>query len=408
MANLQVTGFGKLAQQSSLYPQESLLEVKKKKGKLNIGLPKEISLKEHRIGLTPEAVRILTNNDHEVWIEAGAGADANYSDHEYSEAGGRIVSGPKEVFQADVVLKIEPLVEEEFEYLRTGSTLISALNLPSLQKEYFEKLNKSRITAIGYELLEDEDGGLPVIRAMSEIAGSTVMLIAAEYLCNSNGGKGVLLGGITGIPPTHVVILGAGTVAEYAARTALGLGADVKIFDKHLYRLQRLKYALGRNIYTSIIDSDALRNAIAEADVVIGALRPESGYMPYVVSEEMVSMMNPDSVIIDVSIDQGGCFETSKMTTLQNPVYKSFGVYHYCVPNIASRVAQTASASLSNIFLPLLLQAGRTGGIEEMIYAHSWFLSSVYAHKGTLTNPLIAGKFQMRSKDLSLLLAARM
>lgn len=408
MGNLQATGFEKLAQQSSLYPQESLFAVKKKKGTLTIGLPKEVSLKEHRIALTPEAVRILSANDHEVCIEAGAGADANYSDHDYSEVGARIVSGPKEVYQADVVLKIEPLVEQEFEFLRTGSTLISALNLPSLQKDYFEKLNKARITAIGYELLEDEDGGMPVIRAMSEIAGSTVMLIAAEYLCNTNGGKGILLGGITGIPPTRVVILGAGTVAEYAARAALGLGAEVRIFDKHLYRLQRLKYALGRNIYTSIIDSDALMNAVAEADVVIGALRPESGYMPYVVSEEMVSKMKPNSVIIDVSIDQGGCFETSKMTTLQNPVYKSMGVFHYCVPNIASRVAQTASASLSNIFLPLLLQAGKTGGIEEMIYAHSWFLSSVYAHKGTLTNSLIASKYNMRSKDLSLLLAARM
>lgn len=408
MANSQVTGFEKLAHQSALYPQESLLAVKKKKGSISIGLPKEVSLKEHRIGLTPEAVRILTRNDHEVWVEQGAGADANYTDHEYSEAGARIVSGPKEVYQTDVVLKVEPLVQQEFEYLRTGSAIISAMNLPSLQKEYFERLNKARVTAIGYELLEDEDGGMPVIRAMSEIAGSAVMLIAAEYLSNSNGGKGILLGGITGVPPTRIVILGAGTVAEYAARVALGLGADIRVFDKHLYRLQRLKYALGQHIYTSIIDSEALKNTIAEADVVIGALRPRDGYMPFVVSEEIVAGMKKDSVIIDVSIDQGGCFETSRMTTLQNPVFKSHDIIHYCVPNIASRVAQTASASLSNIFLPLLLQTGRTGGIEEMIYTHSWFLSSVYTHKGSLTNSHIARKYNMRSKDLSLLLAARM
>lgn len=408
MAKMQMSGFEKLAQSSSLYPQESLLAVKKKKGTLSIGLPKEISLKENRIGLTPEAVRILVRNDHEIWIEEGAGKAANYTDHEYSEAGAKIVSSPKEAYQADIVLKVEPLVEHEFEFLRTGSSLISAMNLPSLQKDYFEKLNSARVTAIGYELLEDQDGGMPVIRAMSEIAGTAVMLIAAEYLCNSNGGKGVLLGGLTGIPPTRVVILGAGTVAEYAARVGLGLGADIRVFDKHLYRLQRLKYALGQHIYTSILDSDTLKNIISDADVVIGALRPEDGYMPYLVTEEMVETMKNGSVIIDVSIDQGGCFETSKMTTLQNPVFKKHGVTHYCVPNIASRVAQTASASLSNIFLPLLLQTGRSGGIEEMIYTHSWFLSSVYAHKGTLTNSHIAKKFNMRSKDLSLLLAARM
>jgi alanine dehydrogenase len=237
MANPQVTGFEQLAQQSSLYPQESLLAIKKKKGTLSIGLPKEISLKEHRIALTPEAVRVLVRNDHQVWIEQGAGVEANYSDHDYSEAGATIMSTAKEVFQADVILKIEPLIEEEFVHLRTGSTLISAINLPSLKKDYFEKLNQARVTAIGYELLEDQDGGLPIIRAMSEIAGSAAMLIAAEYLSNSNGGKGVLLGGITGILPTKVVILGAGTVAEYAARVALGLGADIRIFDKHLYRL---------------------------------------------------------------------------------------------------------------------------------------------------------------------------
>ncbi|TDB65365.1 alanine dehydrogenase [Arundinibacter roseus] len=403
-----MTGFENLARQTALYPQESVVAVKKNMNSLLIGLPREISLQENRIALTPEAVTILVRNGHEVWLEKGAGEGANYPDHEYSEAGARIVYSAKEVYQADLILKIEPLVNEEFELIKTGSTVISALNLPSLEKHYFEQLNQRKITSIGYELIEDQVGGLPIVRAMSEIAGSTVLLVAAEYLSNSNGGRGIILGGITGVPPTKVVIIGAGTVAEYATRAALGVGADIKVFDKHIYRLQRLKYAIGQNLYTSIIDSDTLSEAIARADVVIGAMRAEDGLSPCIVTEEMVGQMKQNSVIIDVSIDQGGCFETSRMTTHKEPTYRHNDVIHYCVPNIASRVANTASAALSNIFLPFLLQTGTIGGIEEMIYANRWFMKGVYSHKGTLTNPNIARKYGMRYKDLTLLLAARM
>ncbi|WP_199879887.1 alanine dehydrogenase [Arundinibacter roseus] len=408
MAQSQITGFENLARQTALYPQESVVAVKKNMNSLLIGLPREISLQENRIALTPEAVTILVRNGHEVWLEKGAGEGANYPDHEYSEAGARIVYSAKEVYQADLILKIEPLVNEEFELIKTGSTVISALNLPSLEKHYFEQLNQRKITSIGYELIEDQVGGLPIVRAMSEIAGSTVLLVAAEYLSNSNGGRGIILGGITGVPPTKVVIIGAGTVAEYATRAALGVGADIKVFDKHIYRLQRLKYAIGQNLYTSIIDSDTLSEAIARADVVIGAMRAEDGLSPCIVTEEMVGQMKQNSVIIDVSIDQGGCFETSRMTTHKEPTYRHNDVIHYCVPNIASRVANTASAALSNIFLPFLLQTGTIGGIEEMIYANRWFMKGVYSHKGTLTNPNIARKYGMRYKDLTLLLAARM
>jgi alanine dehydrogenase len=408
MAKSQIKGFEQLAKQTALYPQESLVKVIKNGNSLLIGLPCEVSLQENRIALTPEAVAILVRNGHEVWVEKGAGVGANYPDLEYSEAGAKIVHSAKEVFQADLILKIEPLVEEEFELIKSGSTLISALNLPSLEKNYFERLNQKKITAIGFELIEDQVGGMPVVRAMSEIAGSTVMLIAAEYLNNSNGGRGIILGGITGVPPTKVVILGAGTVAEYATRAAMGVGADIKVFDKHIYRLQRLKYAVGQNLYTSIIDSDTLTEAIARADVVIGAMRADDGISPCVVTEEMVSRMKPNSVIVDVSIDQGGCFETSRMTNLKEPIFRHNGVIHYCVPNIPSRVAHTASTALSNIFLPFLLQTGTIGGIEEMIYANRWFMEGVYCHKGTLTNLYIARKYRMRFKDLTLLLAARM
>jgi len=402
-----MTGFGELAQKTALYPQEALAPVKTSQQNLFIGLPKEISLQENRIALTPEAVAILVRNGHRVLVEKGAGLGANFADNQYGEAGAEIVFSPQEVYGSDLILKIEPIVEQEFSFLKNGQTIISALNLPTRNRTYFEQLNDKNITAIGYEYIEDPAGGQPVIRSLSEIAGSSVMLIAAEYLSSANHGQGIILGGITGVSPTKVVIIGAGTVAEYAARTALGLGADIKIFDQHIYRLQRLKYALGQNVNTSIIESDTLSEAIQRADVVIGALRPEDGQNIFVVTEEMVAKMQPNSVIIDVSIDQGGCIETSRITTHKDPIYKVYDVIHYCVPNIASRVGHTASMALSNVFLPILLRTGTTGGIDQMMYNKRWFGRGVYAHGGTLTNAFIAKKFSMRYKDLSLLLAAR-
>jgi len=402
-----VTGFEELAKQTALYPKEALQAVKTNRNGLLIGLPKEVSLQENRIALTPEAVAILVRHGHNVIVEQGAGEKANFSDTEYSEAGAQIAQSPKEVYTANLILKVEPLIDGEFEFIQSGSTVISALNLPAHDRSYFEKINEKNLTAFGYEYIEDQSGGLPVIRSMSEIAGSTVMLIAGEYLSNAANGRGIILGGITGVPPTKVVMLGAGTVTEYAIRMALGMGAEVKVFDKYLYKLQRLKYAVGQHVYTSIIASDTLAEAVQRADVVIGAMRAEDGLSPVVVTEEMVGRMKPGSVIIDVSIDQGGNFETSRMTTHKNPTYKHMGVIHYCVPNIAARVAHTASMALSNIFLPFLLETGTTGGIEQMMYANRWFMKGVYTHKGTLTNAYIARKFNMRFKDLDLLLAAR-
>ncbi len=401
-----MTGFEELAK-TAVYTKEAPLAVKTNRHSLLIGLPKEVSLQENRIALTPEAVAILVRNGHNVIVENGAGEKAKFTDTEYSEAGARIAYSPKEVYEANLILKVEPLIEEEFEFVQSGSTVISAVNLPAHDRAYFERINDKNLTSFGYEYIEDQAGGMPVIRSMSEIAGSTVMLIAGEYLSNADNGRGIILGGITGVPPTKVVMLGAGTVTEYAVRVALGMGADVKIFDRHLYKLQRLKYAVGHHIYTSIIDSDTMTEAIQRADVVIGAIRAEEGISPVVVTEETIGRMKPDSVIIDVSIDQGGNFETSRMTTHKNPTFKHMGVIHYCVPNIAARVAHTASMALSNIFLPFLLETGTTGGIEQMMYANRWFMKGVYTHKGTLTNAHIARKFNMRFKDLDLLLAAR-
>jgi alanine dehydrogenase len=397
-----------LAMQSTLYPQESPDLLKQNNKGLCIGIPHEVSLQENRIALTPDAVALLVRNGHEIWIEKGAGEGAKFTDQEYSEAGAKIVYSSQEVYEANVILKIEPLVEKEFSYLKTGQTIISTLNLPSLDRKYFAKLNEKKVIGIAFELIQDKVGGFPIIRTMSEIAGNTVMLIAAEYLSSVHDGRGVVLGGITGVPPTKIVIIGAGTVGEYAARTAHALGAEVKVFDKHIYRLQRLKYAVGQQIYTSIIDSDTLTDALMRADVVIGAIRSEDGIAPMVITEETVSKMKANSILIDVSIDQGGCFETSEMTTHKNPTFTKHEVIHYCVPNIASRVANTASIALSNIFTPFLLKTGNTGGIEEMIFANQWFLKGVYAYKGNLTNLSIANRFNLRYRDLNLLWAARL
>ncbi|HSJ66856.1 MAG TPA: alanine dehydrogenase [Anditalea sp.] len=396
-----------VATETGVYPKESVAKVKNSKNSILIGLPKEVAFQEKRVVLTPEAIALLVNNGQRVMVETNAGKYSKFSDKDYSDAGAKVVYSAKEAFDAEVVLKVEPPVEEEIGYMRPGSCLISALQLGKQNADFIHALNRKRITAVAFENLEDKVGGMPVVRAMSEIAGSTVMLVAAEYLSSVNDGKGLILGGITGVPPTQVVIIGAGTVAEYAARTALGLGASIKIFDNHIYKLRRIKQLLGQQVYTSTIDNYTLGQALKEADVVIGALRAEKGKTKVVVSEEMVAAMMPGSIIIDVSIDQGGCIATSEMTTHNEPTFNKFDIIHYCVPNIASRVSRTASVALSNIFTPILLQMADLGGAEEMIFNYKWFMKGVYTYRGSLTNAHLGRKFLMTHKELQLLLAAR-
>lgn len=406
MTEKKKTGFEALAK-TSLITQEKLLEVRKRRHAFFIGLPKEISLQENRISLTPDAVALLVNNGHDVWVETKAGIGSKFTDKAYSDAGAKIVYSPQEVYQADVILKIEPPTIEEIEMMHSGQTLISALQLGHMKMEVLQALLKKKVTALAYEFIEDKVGGMPIIRAMSEIAGSSVLLIASEYLSTSNGGKGVILGGITGVPPTRVVIIGAGTVAEYAARAALGMGADVQIFDNHIYKLRRIKHLLGQQVYTSTIDTITLSETLKAADVVVGALRAEKGRARHVITEEMVAAMKPDSLIIDLSIDQGGCVETSEITTLNKPVFRKHSVIHYCVPNVASRVAHTATNALSNIFTPTILRAAEEGGVEAMIFSHKWFMKGVYTYKGGLTNEYVARKFGLKYKNIELLMAAR-
>lgn len=400
-------GFELLARKSTLYPQEELLEIERKKGSLRIGIPKEVSLQEKRVILTPGAVALLSNNGHEVVIESGAGEASNFPDNEYSDAGAKVVYSAKEAYDNNVIIKIEPPKPDEILLIPLGSFLISALQVGQLDKQYFEALNNRKINAIGVELVEDKVGGMPIVRAMSEIAGISAIQIATELLNNINGGKGIILGGITGVRPTKVVILGAGTVGEYAARAALGLGANIEIYDNHLYKLRRIKHALARPVHTSTLDTVALSESLTEADVVVGAIRAEKGRNKCIVTEEMVMNMRKNAVIIDVTIDQGGCVETSRITSHDEPTFNVFDVIHYCVPNIASRVSRTASNAVSNILTPMILQAGDMGGIEEMIFTNSWFMKGVYCYKGTLTNMHLAQKFNLKYKELSLLMAAR-
>jgi len=407
MSEQHRSGFEELAQESKLYPQESLLKIKKQQNTLYIGIPKENSFQENRLAITPDGVNLLVNNGHEIRIETGAGKESRFTDKEFSDAGGKIVYSTEEVFKADIILKVEPPTIDEIKFMNPGKVLISALQLGNQTPEYLKAINNKKLTALAYEFIEDKVGGMPAVRAMSEIAGSTVMLIAAEYLSNINNGKGILLGGITGVPPAKVVILGAGTVAEYAARAALGLGVDIKIFDNNIYKLRRLKHALGQQVFTSTFNNVLLSDAIKQADVLIGAMRIEKGKMQIIISEEMVSTMKSGSVIIDVSIDQGGCIETSEITSHDNPIFTKYGVIHYCVPNIASRVPRTATTAFNNIFVPMLLQASDEGGVDGMIFNNKWFMRGIYAYNGFVTNEHIADKFNMPYKDLNLLIAAR-
>jgi alanine dehydrogenase len=396
-----------LAQSATkMLPQEERAEVKRKQSDLYIGIPKETSLQEKRVPLVPQDVELLVNNGHQLVIESKAGSKANFSDHDYSEAGAKIVYSREEVFKADIILKVEPLSHDEIDLMQRGQTLISALQLPVQPKNFLQKQIDKKITAIAYEFISDKSGRFPVIRAMSEIAGNTAVLIAAEYLSNVNGGSGHMLGGISGVKPTEVVIFGAGAVAENAARAALGLGAAVKVFSNNTSKLRRLQEGIGCRIYTSTLQPKVIESALRTANVAIGAIRAESARTPIVVSEAMVQNMQEGSVIVDVSIDQGGCFETSKVTTHSNPTYELYGITHYCVPNIASRVARTASYALSNLFAPVLLNLGEGGGVDQCIKQTFTVRSGIYLYRGMLTNRYLAENFKLPYKDLDLLLAA--
>ncbi len=370
---------------------------------MSLGIPKEFTFQENRVPLTPAAVKLLTDRGNHITIETGAGKNANFSDHQYSEAGARIVSHASEVYESDVILKIDPPTISEIALMKTGQLLISALQINQLDGILLKKLMEKKINAMAYEFIQDESSALPIIRAMSEIAGTAAILIAAEYLNNTHIGKGELLGGFAGVPPTQVVVIGAGAVGEFATKAALGLGANVKIFDNNVYRLRRIQKSFGLHLYTSTIQPSVLKSSLERADVVIGALAGNSHRSPVVISEDMIMAMRPNSILIDVAIDRGGNFETSELTTHEKPIFKKHDVIHYCVPNIPSRVSRTASYALSNIFTPMLDQMVDEGGFAEFLKINKGIRKGTYLYKGNLTNKNLADKFGIKYHDIDLL-----
>jgi len=387
---------------SQLLPQEEKLEIARHKSDLFIGIPKETSYQERRICLTPDAVSSLVFYGHRVMIEAGAGLSSSYTDKEYSDAGAEVTNDTKKVFSCPMILKVEPPTLAEIDLMNSQTILISAIQLKTQKKSYFEALATKRITALAFEFIKDEDGSYPAVKSLSEIAGIASIHIAAELMINQNIGKGLLFGNITGVPPTEVVILGAGTVAEFAARTALGLGASVKVFDNSITKLRRLQNTLNQRIFTSTIQEKSLLKALRRCDVAIGAMRGKNR-TPIVVTETMVEHMKKGAVIVDVSIDTGGCFETSEITTHDKPTFIKNNVIHYCVPNIPSRYSKTASLSISNIITPFLLNIAEDGGIESAIRCNRGLKNGIYFYHGLLTNKSIADWFHLEHRDINLI-----
>lgn len=391
---------------SSFMPQEELLEKSIRSKKLTIGIPREIEGDEKRVALTPESVNLLVENDNEVIVQKGAGLGANYTDKDYSEHGALITDSPSRACEADVVIKVAPFTEEELEYLKGNQIVMSFLNVLKLNNNALNKLIRKRVTAIAFEKIKDSDGDLPVIESMSEICGVTSLLVASEYLSNMHGGKGVMLGGITGVTPTEVVIIGANTAGEAVARAAIGLGSEVKIFDNSVHKLRRFQSLIGQRLQTSVFHPQVLAKALKSADVLIGAIELEDLRPWYYITEEMVKMMKKGSVVIDLSIDRGGCIETTECRPLHDPVYEKHGVIHFSAWNLPSRVARTASIALSNIFTPLLQNISDSGGITPFLKNDYGLRNGVYLYNGMLTNETLGQKFGILSKDLDLLLSA--
>jgi alanine dehydrogenase len=392
--------------QYGLTPQEEVLEVSRKKKRISIGIPFETSMQEARVPLAPLAVESLVESGHKVIIQRGIGKQAHFSDEKYASYGAIMVDKAEEVFQADTIIKVAPFTEKEISMMHSEQVVFSSLHASTHSKDYFAKLIQKKVIAIAYDLLKDETDCYPIVRSMSEIAGRSSIMIASEYLSNIHNGKGELLGGMTGVSPSEIVILGAGTAGEHAARAAIGMGAQVKVFDKSVHRLTRLQGNLNHSIFTSMLQPQVLQRSLKTADVVIGAVRMNDSRPLIIVSEDMVKEMKPGSVIIDISIDQGGCVETSQQTNHKNPIYTKHGIIHYCVPNVASRVARTASYAMSNILAPVILELGESGSPINFLKLHRGYRKGVYTYNGILSNRIVGDMYGMYSRDIDLLISA--
>jgi len=384
--------------QRSLYPEESLL-------RLTIGIPCENPVAETRLALTPEGVAIVVEEGHTVVVERGAGLPMSYTDLQYSEAGAIIVESRAEVFASDVILKIAPPSTDDLLLMKPGRSIFSMLQLSNFSADTLKLMASKKLNAIAYELIKDEQKAFPVINTLAELEGASAIAVASELMSNASGGKGVLLGGVAGISPSEVVILGAGLAGSVAARTALALGASVKIFDHDINKLRKIQHYLGQQVFTSVIHPAVLFKALASADAVIGNLRYINGCERFMVSEELVKTMKQGAVIVDLSVDQGGCFETSECRLLADPVYDRYGILHYCIPNISARVGRTSSMALSNIFAPMLVKIGNSGSVKLAVSESYGFRNGVYMYGGILVNRLIADYFGLPSNEIGLFLA---
>jgi len=367
---------------------------------VNIGILKEDPSHERRVTLTPAGVQTLVSAGNQVFIEQDAGNASHFSNEEYRAVGANIVYTSDEVFgRSEILLKISPPTEDDCKRLVDGQTLFSFLHLAVAKTKVMELLLAKRICALGYELIEDAHADMPILQVMSEIAGQMSIQIAARFLESKHNGRGIVMGGITGIPPATVVIIGAGTVGHSATRMALGAGAEVIVLDKELSRLRTLEQRFNYRIVTALTNEYNLKKSLQFADVVIGAVLMKGERAPHVVSENMVRTMKPGSIIIDVSIDQGGCVETSRPTTLDNPTYIMHNVIHYCVPNIPANVARTATYGLTNALLPYLLEITQKG-IDRALTENPGLAKGVCTYHGECTKEAIARRFEMGSKPI--------
>ena len=380
--------------------------------RLRVGVPSEALNGERRVALAPYAAGLLVANGHEVRIESGAGVASQFSDHEYAEAGCLVVPGPAEVYgDSDLVAKVFPPRPDELDLMRDRQVLISALHLGDLRPDTLKRLMDLRATAIGFEFIADADGTLPIVRMMHEISGSVAVQTAARLLesgaeIDGKPGRGLMLGGISGVPPATVVILGAGVIGEWAARTAIGFGAHTVVLDTDLPALRQIEHTLDRRVTTAMANPQYVRQAVAGADVVIGAMMAQGQRSPVVVTEAMVSAMRQGSVVVDLVIDQGGCIETSRPTTPDQPTFVAHGVVHHCVPNLPSAVARTATYALSNALTPYLLDIGEAGSINDALWSNVSLRTGAYVYRRHLTKKSLAAMFGMPHRDIELLIAS--
>jgi alanine dehydrogenase len=357
-----------------------------------IGIPKESMRDERRVALTPAGAFALARAGHAVLVQTDAGKGSGFSNEAYREAEATIVFSPEETFaRADLVLKVMPPTVEECGWIPDNKMIFSTVHFGAANPRVHEMLRQRRSTAVGFELIEDADHTLPVVTAMSEIAGMLIPQLAARFLETSNGGRGITLGGIAGVPASNVVIIGGGTVGSTAARAFRGIGANVLVLDVDLKRLRMLEIDLAKSISTALATPYKVERYLASADVLVGAAMIRGHKSPHVVTERMVKRMKPGSVILDISIDQGGCIETSRPTALSDPVFTKHGVTHYCVPNVPSSVARTASHALNNVLLSLITEIGEHG--YGALKQNPMLRRGVYLHAGQCTHQGLSSLF---------------